>query len=400
MFNSYKDTLNKGSLSAYFCLMYFPSFTQFGVDEFLLVIFLISLIGINIHYVISVLPVVRLKKNYLEESETNEPVSVIICARNEEDYLTEYLPKFLTQNYPDFEVIVVNDCSIDNTEHVIDEFAKIFPNLKKVNIKEDDYYKHGKKMAVMVGIKGAKHEHLLFTDADCYPINDLWLRDMSRGFVNKREIVLGYGAYQKEKGFLNTIIRFDTFLIAVQYLSAAINGEAYMGVGRNLAYKKSLFYSQKGFAKHYHIESGDDDLFINQAGNKENTNICITENAITYSIPKKTFSLWKKQKLRHLTTAPHYKSSSIVKLQISYAAQYFFYISLASLFFHKTTIISAFIGLFVKIIAQIILFNKAAKKLQEPDLWSMSFFYEFILLIIYPIFYISKLFYRPNKWKN
>ena len=148
-------------------------------------------------------------------------------------------------------MIVVNDCSIDNTENVIDEFAKIFPNLKKVTIKEDDYYKHGKKFAVMVGIKGTKYDNLLFTDADCFPANENWLKDMASGFANKKEIVLGYGAYKKDDGFLNKLIRFDTFLIAANYLSAAIKGKAYMGVGRNLAYKKDLFYKQKGFSKHY-----------------------------------------------------------------------------------------------------------------------------------------------------
>lgn len=281
--------------------MYFPDFVEIGVDELLLVTFFVSLIGIVIHYVVNVLPLANLKTNSLEPTRSSEPVSIIICARNEDDNLTEFLPKVLVQDYPDFEVVVVNDCSIDSTENVIDEFAKIFPNLKKVTIKEDDYYKHGKKFAVMVGIKGAKYENLLFTDADCFPANENWLKEMSSGFVNKREIVLGYGAYKKEAGFLNKIIRFDTFLIALNYLSAAIKGKAYMGVGRNLAYKKDLFYKQKGFSKHYHITSGDDDLFINQACNNENTNVAVSHDAITYSLAKTNFSDWKRQKQRHLT---------------------------------------------------------------------------------------------------
>ena len=145
--------------------MYFPDFSNFSADVLLTLIFAVALIGIVIHYLINVLPIGKFKADHLEKvTAINqlEPVSVIICARNEDDNLTEFLPKILTQNYPHFEVLVVNDCSYDNTENVIDEFAKIFPNLKKVNIKEDDYYKHGKKFAMLVGIKGAAHNNLVF----------------------------------------------------------------------------------------------------------------------------------------------------------------------------------------------------------------------------------------------
>ena len=380
--------------------MYFPDFVEIGADELLLVAFFVSLIGIVIHYAVNVLPLGNLKTTALESSSSQEPVSIIICARNEDDNLTEFLPKILVQDYPEFEVIVVNDCSIDNTENVIDEFAKIFPNLKKVTIKEDDYYKHGKKFAVMVGIKGTKYDNLLFTDADCFPANENWLQDMASGFVSKKEIVLGYGAYKKDDGFLNKIIRFDTFLIAANYLSAAVKGKAYMGVGRNLAYKKDLFYKQKGFSKHYHITSGDDDLFINQASTQENTNVVVSENAITYSLAKTNFTDWKRQKPRHLTTAPHYNSNSKTKITLGYTFQYGFHLLFLAVLVFKTTIIAALVGFILKIIFQMIIFKKTSKKLNEVDLWALSFFYEIILLIVYPIFHISKLFHKPNKWKS
>lgn len=380
--------------------MYFPNFSVFSTDVILFILFILALVAICIHYIMCVFPLASFKNSYIEQGADEVPVSIIICARNEDDNLTEYLPKILTQNYSNFEVVVVNDCSYDNTENVIDEFAKIFPNLKKVTIKEDEYYKHGKKYAVLIGIKGAQHNHLLFTDADCFPADANWLKSMASGFVNKKEIVLGYGAYQKTDGFLNKLIRFDTFLIATHYLSAAIKGKAYMGVGRNLAYTKELFYKEKGFAKHYHLTSGDDDLFINQACSIENTNIALSQSATTLSIPKKTFTDWKRQKQRHLTTAPHYNSQSKSRITIAYASQYLFYISLISLLFFKTTWLIALGGLFIKIIVQLAAFNKASKKLHEPDLWQFSFVYELLLLLIYPIFHISKLLQTTNKWKS
>lgn len=378
--------------------MSFPQFEHFGFAEILCCIGALGFVLLLIHYIINYVPVAAYKGNSVVN--TNEPVSVIICARNEDENLTEFLPKVLTQDYPEFEVIVVNDCSIDNTETVIDEFAKIFPNLKKANIKEDNYYKHSKKIALLVGIKGAKYNRMLLTDADCYPTSDQWLKEMAGCFTDKKEIVLGYGAYEKQKGFLNRLIRFDSFMIAVQYLSAGIKRKAYMGVGRNLAYTKELFFKMKGFSSHYHINSGDDDLFVNEAATEENVTVCISHNSITYSKPKKSFKAWRLQKARHLTTAPLYKGSSKTKLMFGYFSQYFFYLSLIGLCLSISTILLAPIVLFLKVVVQLIVLNKAAKKLNEPDLLFGSIIYEPVLLLLYPIFQLNKLFYKPNKWTN
>lgn len=380
--------------------MLYPAFEHIGLEEILSVAaFVIFLLHI-INYFTSLWPAAALKTNLSVPGNNTEPVSVIICARNEDENLTEFLPKVLTQDYAEFEVLVVNDCSWDNTETVIDEFAKIFPNLRKINIKEDAYYKHGKKFAVMVGIKGAKYENLVFTDADCYPVSNQWLKQMASSFSESKEIILGYGGYEKQKGFLNSLIRFDTMLIALQYLSAAIKGKAYMGVGRNLAYKKSLFFKHKGFSNHYHINSGDDDLFVNQAATDSNTNVCLSHDSITRSKAKTTFGDWRRQKQRHLTTAPHYKPESKLKLGFDFAVKYFFYIFFVTLLCFKGTFLVGLALFLLKIIFQMIIFNKASKKLNEPDLWLLAFVYEFVLLLLYPVFHISKLFFKPNKWTN
>ena len=377
-----------------------PQFDHIGIEEILSILCgLVFLIHI-IHYFMAYWPAAALKSNLSSEGSGNEPVSVIICARNEDENLTEFLPKILSQDYPEFEVIVVNDCSWDNTETVIDEFARIFPNLKKITIKEDENYKHGKKFAILVGIKGAKYDNLLFTDADCYPSSDSWLKEMASGFSTSKEIVLGYGAYIKTQGFLNKLIRFDTFTIALRYLTAGMKGNAYMGVGRNLAYKKPLFFKHKGFSSHYHINSGDDDLFVNEAATKENTNVCISHNSITYSKAKKSFRDWRMQKVRHLTTAPQYTSASRLTIGFDFFIKYLFYSSLVVLFCFKNTALIG-LGLFLlKILFQMIIFNKAAKKFKEPDLWALAFVYEFVLLFVYPVFHVAKMFFKPNKWTN
>ncbi|MBA3664383.1 MAG: glycosyltransferase [Bacteroidetes bacterium] len=379
--------------------MLFPQFQTIGLPELLCLVAAFSFILILVNYILNYLPLALFKET--PANNTNEPVSIIICAKNEDDNLTEFLPKILTQNYPaEFEVIVVNDCSIDNTENVIDEFAKIFPNLRKANIKEDAYYKHGKKFALLVGIKAARFNRLVLTDADCYPASNNWLKQMAARFSIEKEIILGYGAYEKQKGLLNKLIRFDAFIIAVQYLSAGIKNKAYMGVGRNLAYNKDTFFKNKGFANHYHIQSGDDDLFVNEAATATNVAVCVSHDAITFSKPKTTFKEWRMQKARHLTTAPLYKAASKSRITFSYFSQYFFLLSLIGLFLSINTVLLVPILLTLKMIVQVIFLNKASKKLKEPDLLFASFFYELLLLFIYPIFHLNKFLYRSNKWMN
>jgi biofilm PGA synthesis N-glycosyltransferase PgaC len=372
-------------------------------EPWLLAASIIACVGfvlIVVNYIINYWSLAFFKNSHIASSNTLEPVSVIICARNEDENLTEFLPKVCEQDYPEFEVIVVNDCSCDDTENVIDEFVKIFPNLKKVTIKEDAYYKHGKKFAVLVGIKAAQYENMVFMDADCYPSSDQWLKEMGKGFDKEREIVLGYGAYEKQDTFLNKLIRFDTFMIAVQYLSGAIKGKAYMGVGRNLAYKKDLFYRNKGFSNHYHINSGDDDLFVNEVATQTNVNACVDASAFTYSKAETDFRAWKLQKARHLTTSPFLKPATKAKIGFNYFTQYLFWFSLIPLFFSVNTAILAGGLLLLKVIFQWLVIRKAAIKLNENDLWPMSFVYELFLLFIYPIFHLAKMFYKPNTWTS
>ena len=342
--------------------------------------------------------------------ENFPPASIIICAKNEDHNLPQFLPLVLSQDYPEYEVVVVDDCSSDNTPDVLREFEKKYSHLKVIKIKEDVKHHHGKKFAVMVGIKGAKNEHLLFTDADCKPLDNQWLKKMMRNFSPETEIVLGYSKYEKLPGFLNKLIRFDTFHIALQYLSFAKAGSPYMGVGRNLVYKKSLFFKHKGFATHYHIESGDDDLFINQAATKINTRAEISVQSFTVSRVKKDWKGWIEQKRRHLTTWKEYKSSDKIRLGIYPFAQAFFWILFFMLLFFCPDIyrggfpqydVYIILSLFsFRLIVQLIIFKLAMDKLKEKDLFLTSLFAELFLLGFYPALTISNALFRRKKWKR
>ena len=242
------------------------------------------------------------------ESSRQHPVSVIVCARDEAENLTQNLPGVLLQNYPtSHEVIVVDDNSVDETRYLLEGMHKEFRHLKPITLQQEALHIPGKKFPLSVGIKTARHEILLMTDADCVPATEHWIDRMQEGYTDDTDIVLGYGAYRKGKGLLNRIIRFDAFHTALQYLSFAIAGMPYMGVGRNLSYRRGLFFRHKGFSAHNHIPGGDDDLFINMAATRSNTAVVVHPDSFTLSRPKKTFGEWITQKYRHYSTARHYK---------------------------------------------------------------------------------------------
>lgn len=324
------------------------------------------------------------------------PISVIICAKNESDNLTFFLPYIINQNYTNFEIILVNDHSTDNTLDVMQSFKGKNTTIKIVNLIDSI---SNKKNAITKGIHASNYEHLLFTDADCKPISKNWIREISTHFNNDKSIILGYGAYQKiENSWLNKLIRFETLLTAMQYFSYANIGLPYMGVGRNIAYTKSQFANANGFTNHQHIKSGDDDLFINQIATKDNTATCYTINSFTISEVHSSFKKWFYQKRRHISTATSYKPIHQFLLGLFYLSQFSFWFLGISLLFISNNWNFIFLLFLIRIIVQYFIFGISAKKLDEKDLFIFIPFLELFLVLIQIRIFIQNIFSKPKEW--
>jgi glycosyltransferase involved in cell wall biosynthesis len=333
-----------------------------------------------------------------KDHSQQHPVSVIICARDEAARLVTHLPGSLVQSYPSsHEVIVVNHNSQDDTRFLLDEFKKTFKGLHIVNLEHEAIGIPGKKYPLSMGIKEALYEIVLLTDADCVPASEFWMQKMQDGYRNGIEVVLGYSPYKKSTGFLNKIIRFDTFHTALQYLSYALAGLPYMGVGRNLSYKKDVFFRNKGFSAINHVAGGDDDLFINKVATKDNTAVVIDPDTFMLSEPKKTFSEWFRQKTRHYTTAKYYKPRHKFLLGLYSATHFLFYpLFIASLFVSWKI---ALIIFGIRFIIQGYTFQRSMKMLGEEDLFPWWWLLDMWMLGYYIIF-SSTLWKKPRKaWK-
>ena len=366
----------------------------------------------------------------VNDQMVNAPgVSVILAAHNESYNLSQYLQALLSQDYPLYEVIVVDDGSEDSTRDVVERYMTSDPRLKMSFVPYGARVRSTKKLAITLAAKAAKYDYLLLTDADCVPESSHWISEMMSGFqlstikngvnralaaensqlstVNSQhstDIVLGFGAYFMHKSHLNRLIQFDTLFNGLHYLGAALCGHPYMGVGRNLAYKKSLFFESGGFSHLMTTRAGDDDLFVNHVATRTNTSVVISRESLTWSPSKRTFKEWWQQKRRHLSVSPQYRTSTKCRLAFEPLTRGLFYVALigALVYYFRCTsyIVPLYIalGLFLlRWIVQTVILNTSARRLglKSFNMFSILWFDIVLPLINLWMLLVPK---RNNKW--
>ena len=278
----------------------------FGVGILIQIIYLLIIFGRTAFY--------KLSKSS-SNSQNEEGVTVLVAAHNEFQNLKALIPKLFEQDYPKFDVMVVNDRSTDRTKRLLEEMMAIYPRLRSVTVKYTPDHVTSKKFAMTLGIKVSKNDVILLTDADCVPNSDQWIRKMTAPVrENGKTFALGFSGYEKVKGFLNSWIQYETLLTAMYYLSFGLWKAPFMGVGRNLCYRRSFFMEVKAFKGFWHIEGGDDDLFVNQYATGKNTAIVLDPEANTVSKPKLTFKEYLVQKKRHLHAGKFYRAEDKQKI--------------------------------------------------------------------------------------
>lgn len=313
----------------------------------------------------------------LKESNIDwKPLSVIICTRNQEDELKSNLEAILQQDYPIFEVVVVNDRSEDDTKWVLRDLESEYPHLKVVEIAEHVLSRQGKKFGVAMGIKAAEYEHIVLTDVDCTPSTDQWLKHLGQGFrEDSAEIVLGYVPLQRKKGFFSALVRFDHFMRSVDYLSAALRRRAYMGLGQNLAYAKELFFRGKGFASHIHVSAGYDALFVNQHATRENTRIRIHRDAHVWKPMEATSEAYFIQRKLHQSAFRLFSGWTKFKLNLRVLTAPLFYLVLMGSILNDLRTWPLVVGVYLfRLTVQYLIYLPIARKLRNTRmLWYLPF---------------------------
>lgn len=331
--------------------------------------------------------------------EADFPVSVVVAAHNEAANLQRLLPRLLSQQYPCFEVLVADDRSTDETKKNIEELRRNHPNLRILPIEKTPPGIHPKKYALTQAITQARYEHVLLTDADCWPVSEHWIKAMAQGFFAGTAIVLGYSPYIRIFGFLNKLIRYETLLTALQYFSLARKGHAYMGVGRNLAYTKTSFNQVNGFGDYQHITGGDDDLFVQQARQNRRVNLVFSPDSHAASIPKQTYQQWFMQKRRHLSAGRHYYWTDKIRIGLFMLANLGFYLTLGVYLLTVNELFLPLILLTGRTLVVLLVYGLAARKLKEELPVFLLPLLDIMYFINYLILGVSVVMFKKVRWK-
>lgn len=406
MLNSIVQILRK---STTFFPTFFPTFvgnnkhTAVHIDFFynrfsfiVLAIFIIALIiQLAYHWGLFSRVAFYKRKHPIKSDAELEPVSIVICARDAYEYLVDLVPALLKQDYPDFEIVIVNDCSDDETEEYLKDLERKEPRVKPVQLLQHLNFFNGKKFPLSMGIKSAANDLIVLTDSNCMPSNDLWLRSVVDCYQKNTEVVIGYSPYEHKKGLLNQLIRFDALQQGLQYLSAALCRRPYMGMGTNLSYRKELFFRNKGFISHYTTSVGDDDLFIMQVANKRNTEVLINAEDTVFTAPTRSFKHWMRQKSARYSTIPKYSFGARVSLALFAWSHTLFYAAFIALLLMKPAFalsigamyyIPALVFLFLlRFGSQLFVYFKASKRLGERGLLPGLLAYDSLFALLTPL---------------
>lgn len=346
-------------------------------------------------------PLRKYAKVHAPASGPLQPVSIVVYAKNESENLRRHLPALLTQDYPQYEVIVVNDGSTDESDDVLKTLEQEYPHLYHTYIPEEAKYLSRKKLALTVGIKAAKHPVILLTEANCEPISNQWVRAMAQAYRSHTDIVLGFSAYRAAKGLSGQFIAYTNLIDGLQYLSSALKRHPFTGNGRNLSYRKDLFFQHKGFHKSLGLHAGDDDLFVNESANKRNTEVVYSPESITQMARLDRFQVWREMRVSRAGTQRFYRGGQLTYYRLE-ALTYFLFLLSAT-----TTIVWGLYGswllsaaatflLLVRYLTKAVILHRSARMLQQKPTTLWLFLVEFIS----PIFNLYTRIYRLFRGKN
>lgn len=347
-------------------------------------------------------PLRRAKERPAEDNGFRPPVSVIVYAKNESENLRKHLPALLAQEYPVFEVIVINDGSTDESDQVLKTLENEYKQLYHTYIPENARYLSRKKLSLTIGIKAAKYDLLLFTEANCEPASPQWIASMVQPYRRtETQVVLGFCAYRHTRGFFHKLVAYDNLITGLQYLSCALKNHPYTGDGRNLSYRKSLFFEHKGYYKSLGLHAGDDDLFINEAATGANTAVVYSPDSLTEMAPVDYFRMWKEMKVSRAATKKYYKGGKLTFFRLGALCFYLFLAAVVASIVYGTAgnwLIAALAVLLwsVRSLVRIIVLRRSARLLGQPPLtgWLP------LLETVQPLFGVYVRIYRMFRAKN
>ena len=367
------------------------------IVEYLFYIFLVATVVQLLYHVL-----IFIRIWFYKESEhfNYEPVSVIVSSKNQLDDLRSNLIYFLDQEYPKFEVIVINDASSDGTDDYLEELQKKYDYLKVVTntIQENDRFNKGKKFGITLAIKSATHDNLLFSDADSYPSSTQWIKKMQASVSSKNQIVLAYSRLEKRKGLFNRLLRYESLYEGLLSFSCSLCGFPLLAQRRNIAYNRGLFFSINGFFSHLNLSRGEAKLFVDEASNSRNTAVCLSADAMTLSNKQKSYLEWFYHKRSYFHLVKRLRFSSLLILGMNFFSQLIFWLLIPILLIYQINTKWVLLAFSLRFCMQYIVYWKMCKFTNEYGLLWFLPLYEISLMLIHFMLYLSTFIKKVHDW--
>ncbi len=319
-------------------------------------------------------------------TEEKPGASIIVYAKNDADYLAQFLPIILNQDYPNFEVIVVNDGSTDATKDLLSDFEMRYSNLYQTFAPEDTRSVSRKKLSVMLGIKAAKYDYIINTNANCQPQTDQWIAAIMRNFTKGVDVVIGHAhpIYKEDRGIGRWFRSFHFLQNCIQYLVYAINGKPYRGTNDNLAYRKQTFFNNKGFSHSMNLHYGDDDVFVSEIANEDNTRVELSSDSILIAHYYDVAEAFVNLKLRYDFTSRYLHTTAFAQssfISFIYILDFLAIAGIIAIDYINPLNYAIAVGLLLMLtLPQIIIYRKTAKIMQSIRL----FFSVPLFSLLYP----------------
>jgi hypothetical protein len=292
---------------------------------------------------------------------------------------------------------VADDNSDDGSDELLEKLTEQHANLRVVKLTQSLNWFKGRKFPLSLGIKSANHDVLLLTDIQFRPAGKNWISELAGSYSENTEIVLGYATYDTSSK-LNKWLRFMAFYDGLVYLSMALSGRTFKGIGSNLSYRKSLFYRHKGFSSHYVINAGDDELFVNRTATGRNVRIQVSGNSMVKSAKPVSLLQWLAKEKTRLSIRRYFKFSHRALISVFSTSTFLFYLIFILLLLLQIQW-PVVVGLFaVRFISQMIIFGLAQKRLSEKNLLLLSPFFEVILVLVDLFIWIRLLLSKKSTW--
>ncbi|WP_436517418.1 glycosyltransferase [Ekhidna sp. To15] len=353
----------------------------------------LCIIGV-LHLGITLLLTAAFKSYKSPFNQNQESLSIVIAARNEESNLKNHVPLLLAQDFPKFEVIIALDRCTDQSKAYLDGLNN--SKISWIDIKEVAANWNPKKFALNQAISKATGEWLVFTDADCIPASDQWLKTLNNHITNEKNILIGISPYQSNGTFLSYFIQFEAFMTAFLYISRVLLGKPYMGVGRNMAVRKSFFEATGGYESCKSVTGGDDDLFIQRNATKSNIQVVLGRESLMYTKPETSWKAYWHQKIRHLSVGKVYKARDQAFLTLFHLI----HLSTLILLLFATTQSFFFPMLLFYLFIKLVSYRFAASKMEVNINYILLPLVDIIYAVLIPGIALWSKLEKDIKWKN